>query len=227
MPKYEPLNPQDHGRLRLRPREGTDPHFVQIVAGEFGVAAASSPVVFTKHPEKGHFYAGALFNFKPGETALKNRQERGGFEPLALQREGFYTMDERIVIDREHPRFSESDGEPLFDDSGEPSVQLRHIQQMLGRLHTGLKATDEFISTLLDLKLIEPIDVSLKFDDGENLQLQGLYTVSLDRLHALEDADTLRLFRKGYLHLIYIMSQSLQQIAVLAALRNKRLAGGI
>lgn len=227
MPKYEPLNPDDHGSLRLRPRSGPDPHFVQIVPSEFVAAAASSPILFTKHPETGNFYAGALFNFKPDEPALKSASERGGFEPLALQREGFFTMNEGIVIDREHPRFSDSEGEPLFDDARTPSVQLRRIQRVLGQLHVGLSETDAFIRALLELKLIEPIDISLSFDDGEKLTLQGLYTVSMDSLHALDDADVMRLFRKGYLQLAYIMAQSLRQIAILAELRNKRLASTI
>lgn len=227
MPKYEPLNPDDHGRLRLRPRNGADPHFAQIVTSEFVTAAAASPILFTKDPEKGGFYPIAILGFKPEEGALLSARDRGGFEPLTLEREGFFTMDERIVIDRENPRFSEEEGEPLFDDSREPSLRLRQIQRFLGRLHSGLEATNVFTQSLLEHKLIEPLDVTLTFDDGEKITLQGLYTVSLDRLHALDDAQALRLFRAGHLQLAYIMSQSLQQIAVLAALRNKRLAGGI
>jgi hypothetical protein len=79
----------------------------------------------------------------------------------------------------------------------------------------------------MQLKLIEPIDVSLSFDSGERLTLQGLYTVSLDRLHELPSADALRLFQSGYLQLIYTMTGSVNQIAVLANLRNRELAGAM
>ncbi len=225
MPRYEPLNPQAHGHLRLRQRTGTDPHFVQIVASEFPAAAVSSPILFTKDPEKGNFYAGALFGFKPQEPAIKSAAERGGFVPLGLQREGFFTSGENIVIDLDSPRFSDSEGEPLFDESQQPSPPLRHMQRLLGELHKGLDATAAFIQALVELRIVEPIDVALRFDDGEKISLEGLYTVSLDSLHALDDEQALRLFRAGYLQLAYMAAGSLNQIGVLAQLRNKRLAG--
>lgn len=225
MPRYEPLTPQAHGHLRLRPRTGSDPHFVQIVASEFPAAAVSSPILFTKHPEKGNFYAGALFGFKPQEPALKSASERGGFVPLGLEREGFFIDGDKIVIDRDCPRFSESEGEPLFDESQQPSPRLRNMQRLLGELHKGIEATAAFIQALVELRIVEPIDISLRFDDGEKISLQGLYTVSLDSLNALEDAQALRLFRSGYLQLAYMMAGSLNQIGVLAQLRNKRLLG--
>ncbi len=227
MPRYEPLNPQQHGSLRLRPRSNPDPHFVQIVASEFPFAAASSPIVFTKDAEKGSFYAGAVLGFKPTEPALKTRAERGGFEPLNLQREGFFISGDNIVIDRDSSRFSESEGDPLFDESQQPSVGLRQMQRLLGQLHAGLEATNAFIGVLVELKLIEPLNVSLAFDDGEKLTLQGLYTVSLDALHALDDSSSLRLFRAGHLQLAYLMAGSLHQIRTLAQLRNDRLSRAV
>ena len=79
----------------------------------------------------------------------------------------------------------------------------------------------------MELRLLEPIDISLRFDDGENLQLEGLYTVSLDSIGELDDSTALSLFRKGYLQLAYAMSGSLRQIPVLAHRRNQRLAEGL
>jgi hypothetical protein len=79
-----------------------------------------------------------------------------------------------------------------------------------------------FIADLLDLKLIEPIDVSLSFEGGERLSLQGLYTVSLDRLRDVDDGAALRLFRAGHLQLAYTMATSLRQIARLARIRDRR-----
>ena len=64
-------------------------------------------------------------------------------------------------------------------------------------------------------------------ESGETLHLEGLYTVSRDRLHDLEDADALSLFRNGDLQLAYAMIASLQQIPLMAARRNRRLAEGI
>ncbi len=73
------------------------------------------------------------------------------------------------------------------------------------------------------LKLVEPIDISLEFDDGQRLSLDGLYTISRDNLNELTDSDTIALFRCGYLQAAITMSISLNQINVLARRRNNRL----
>lgn len=222
MATQEVLNSQDHGHLRLCPAD-TARHFVPIVIGEFAAASAACPIVFTKEPETGKFYAGVILSLKPGEQALKNTKERGGFQPLNLQREGFFVNGEQVVIDRSSPRFSETEGEPLFDDAQTPTVHLRQVQRALGQLHAGSEATEAFIRALAELRLIEPIDVTLGFDDGDRLTLKGLYTVSLDALRQIDDATVVKLFRSGYLHLAYLMGASLQHIAILSHLRNERL----
>ena len=222
----ELLNFKNHQHLRLRPAPDPAPHFVRIVAREFAAAAASCPILFTKDAGTGHFYAGAVFGFKPGESFLKETIDRGGFTPLNVQRDGFFLSGEYIAIDRNNPRFSETDGDLLFDEAQQPGVGLRQVQQALGHLQAGMEPTNAFIREMVDLKLIEPIDISLSFDDGERLALEGLYTVSLDGLGRIDDGAALRLFRAGHLQLAHTMSISLQQISLLAHLRNRRLAGG-
>jgi len=223
MAKLESLNAEDHRRLRVRAPVRGDRIFVQIVASEFAAAAVACPILFAKFPETGQFYAGAMFGFRPEEPPLTADD---GFQPLDVERQGFFTSGEHIAIDIEHPRISESDGEPLFDQDGQPGDRLRAIQRMLGQLTVGVEQTDAFIRALLDLALIEPIDISLRFDDGDTLQLQGLYTVNRDSLHDLGDADALKLFRNDYLQLAYTMIASLQQIPFMARRRNQRLAEG-
>lgn len=221
MAKVELLNHQNHGHLRLRKAPEDVPHFVQIFASEFSVAAACCPVLFTKDPGTGEFYAGAVFGFKPGENLVGGLDERGGYIPLVLQREGFFLAERNVAIDSEHARFSDTEGEPLFNAAREPGDSLRVIQRVLGEIHTGMEQLKSFVAALVELKLIEPIEVSLAFPDGERVSLQGLYTVSLDRLRALDDAAALQLFRSGHLQLAYIMAASLKQIPRLARRRMR------
>jgi hypothetical protein len=136
-----------------------------------------------------------------------------------LQREGFFMSDRHIAIDRENPRFSDREGEPLFDEAREPGKALRAIQRMLGEIAAGIEQTKIFIAALADLKLIEPIDISLD-SRGERLSLQGLYTVSLDGLRNVDDAAALQLFRAGHLQLAYLMAGSQKHIGRLARLRE-------
>lgn len=220
----EMLNSQTHGAVRVAPLKGSRPHFVQIVASEFAAAATSCPLFIVKNAETGQFYAGAMFGFKAGEDLLTSASgENDALLPLDLERQGFYISGDGIAIAPAHPRFSITDGELLFDENGKPSAQLRHMQRVLTTLMTGIKETDAFIAVMLEKKLIEPIDISLRFDDGELLVLDGLYSVSLDALNDLGDADVIDLFRRGHLQLAYCMAGSLRQVSMLAHRRNRRL----
>lgn len=225
-----PLNTHQHASVRLRPQPPEIPHFVEITGGEFPAAAAVCPIFFAKNPETGAFYAGALFGFKPGEFLLGGPEEGPPpYVPLDRQRAGFYVAGEDIAIDLDNPRFaaSGSEGEALFDEDGRPGPVLRQIQRLLGQLVRGKEETEAFIARLLELKLIEPVDISLRFDDGETLVLDGLYTVSLDALRELDDGEVLQLFRSGRLQWIYLVSASLKQVGVLAERRNRMLARGL
>jgi hypothetical protein len=218
--ELELLDAAEHGALRLRKSGQEVPHFVQVVGAEFASAATRCPVLLTKNSETGQFYVGALYGFQPGENLLGGPNEPAPYRPLDLERQGFFIAGENIAIDRGNPRFDEQEGDALFEPDGSAGEKLRYVQRVLGRLKTGVEETDAFIRALLHHHLIEPIDISMRFDDGETLALQGLYTVSLDALHELDDMAVLALFRNGYLRLAYCMIDSLKQIQILAQKRN-------
>ncbi len=226
MSRVEQLNSEAHRKLRVRRKALPPPPLVPIVPAEFTVAAVCCPILLAKNAETGRFYTGAMFGFRPDENLVGDDPGANqAFFPLELERQGFFVSGENIAVDLDHPRVSDTNGERLFDENGDPGEPLRRIQRALGLLKTGIEETDAFIQTLLQLHLIEPIDISLRFDDGENLQLEGLYTISLDALHELEDAAIIKLFRNGHLQLAYCVAGSVRQIPVLAHRRNQRLAG--
>lgn len=219
--QWEVLDTQRHRDLGIAPIDEADRLFVQIVTGEFAVAAADHPVLFAKHPETGRFYAGVLLRLKAGEASAA--ADAGGYRPADLQRQGFFVDNDRIVIDRSHPAFVAGSGAPLFDADGEATDRFRAVQHALGLLHTGLPTTDAFIDRLLDHDLLEPIDIRLNFDDGEQLVLQDLYTISLDALAVLEEKAAVAMLRSGDLALCYIQAQSVRRITGMARERNNRL----
>ncbi|MCW6529130.1 MULTISPECIES: SapC family protein [Sphingomonas] len=222
--EFEILNDQAHRNLAIRSDAGVaHPHFVMIVLGEFPAAASACPIFLAKDPATGEFYAAALFGFEPGETLFEAGEKAATFRPLELQRQGFHVADENIAVQPGHPRFGAGADIALFDDGGTPTEALRKIQMILGQLHSGIHETRAFIGELLRLRLVEPLDISLTFDDGKRLDLDGLYTVSRDGLNDLPDVEIAALFRKGYLQAAMCMTFSLNQIAVLARRRNARL----
>jgi len=225
--RLEILNNHVHGALKMHPLAGEHPPFVMVTINEFPAAAAVCPIFFSKSPDTGEFYAGAVFGFAAGELLVEDADKRDAlFRPLELQRQGFFISEENIAVDVEHPRFANGASVPLFDDAGAPTEAMRRIQWALGQLKAGMDATRDFIQALLALKLIEPVDISLAFDDGQKLQLDGLYTVSREALAELDDGQVIELYRKGYLQAALIVASSMNQVAVLARRRNARLANG-
>ncbi|WP_448664208.1 SapC family protein [Sphingomonas sp. CJ20] len=225
MQQLEILNTEVHRAVQMRIDSGVaHPHFVMITVGEFPAAASSCPIFFAKSPVNGEFYAGAMFGFQPGETLVDGAaQGRAAFQPLDLQRQGFFMVEDNLAIDPAHPRFAAGAAVALFEADGTPSNALRKVQRTMAQLSVGVDATRSFIQALLRLNLIEPVDISLQFDDGAALTLEGLYTVSRDALNDLDDSDVVALFRSGYLEAVICMSYSLNQVSVLARRRNERL----
>lgn len=218
------LNPEDHGALMVQPVQRETRRFVEIVAAEFAAAAVCCPILFVKSAETGAFYAGAMFGFSEGSPLIGAEPgQPDPFVSLDRKRAGFYISGEHIAIDEASGRFSRAEGEPLFHSDGSPTPALRAIKGVLTQLHRGKAETDTFIEKLMALRLIEPISVSLSFDDGEKLALQGLYTIGLDGLAELDDATALALFRSGHLQLAYTVALSARQIPVMAARHNARL----
>jgi len=223
MPTWEMLNRQDHGSLRVSRRSNAQRHFAQIVPAEFLQAAPFYAILFTKHPETGAFYAGVVMGLEPGENLLAVDETLPDYRPADLERRGFFTTPDGIAIDRDDPVFADPAGQMLFGVDDEPALALRRVQQALHTLEVGLAESDALIARLLSHRLLEAIDVKMDFDDGRHVRLDGLYTISLDALHALPDDVALNLFRRGDLQLAYAQTGSVRHLRTLGRIRNARL----
>jgi hypothetical protein len=222
--QLEILNADRHRTVRMHEQPGLPAHFTMITIDEFTAAAAACPIFFAKDSASGAFYAGAMFGFEPGEVLVELSPAVGpAFRPLDLLRRGFLIADDGVAIDPAHPRFAPDAPTALFDDAGEPSTALRQIQRILGRLNSGAELTRTFIAELLEVGAIEPIDIALSFDDGQNLRLDGLYSVARDALNDLDDAQVVRLFRSGFLQAALCVANSTAHIPIMAQRRNDRL----
>lgn len=222
MARIELLNTEAHRATRVLSQ--ADPrHFERIVASEFALAAAHYPILFAKDSETGAFFAGAVLGFHEGENLFLRNGRQTSYRPLGTRRGPFFISGENLALDLDDPRIGHERGEMLFDEAGEPSPFLKDVQATLTKLKIGVEQTSAFIKVLLRLELIEPIDISLSFDDGTRCRLDGLYTISSDALNELADEDVLALFRSGHLQLAHCVIGSLRQIPVLARARNERL----
>jgi hypothetical protein len=225
------LNSEAHRPLRVHSgasaQYGDNQRFVQVIVTEFPHLVLHYPILFSKDADTGAFFCGAMLGFDAGENLFLNEGKgQESYRPLNLQRMPFYTAGSDLAIDLDHPRVNTSKGQPLFTDKGAPTAYLESIMSTFRDLRPGMDMTRQFIATLMQLKLVEPIDISLRFDDGATRDLTDLYTVNQDVLRELPDATVAELFRRGYLKLIYLMIASVKQIAVLGQKKNQRLLQG-
>jgi hypothetical protein len=231
MSNIVPLNSETHRSLRVfggaSARYGDNQRFAQVVVNEFPQLVLHYPILLSKDADTGAFFCGAMLGFDRDENLfLKEGNGHEGYRPLNLQRMPFYSTGADLAIDLDHPRVGVESGQLLFTSSGQPTVYLESIAQAFRDLKPGMEMTKLFIATLLQHKLIEPIDISVSFDDGTKRNLTDLYTVNQNVLRDLPDPVVLDLFRRGYLRLIYLMIASLKQIGELATRKNAVALGG-
>jgi SapC len=225
------LDSQAHRTLRVHAqagaRYGDNQRFVAVVVNEFHALAVHYPVLFSKDADTGQFYCGVMLGFDADENLfLDEHRTLTIYRPLNLQRGPFLTAGSDLAIDLDHPRVAPAGDQELFSETGEPSKYLQSIMGLMRELRPGLERTRIFIDTLLGLKLIEAMTITARFDDGNNREFTGLYTVNRDRLKELADAAVLDLFRRGYLQLIYLMLASLDHVSALARRKNRSFLPG-
>ena len=220
------LDSAAHRKLRVHTpagaRFGDNQRFVGVVVNEFPMLALHYPILFSKDADTGQFYCGAMLGFDAGENLFVDEQlAAAAYRPLNLQRGPFATAGSDLAVDLDHARISPAGDQELFTSTGEPGKYLQSVMAVMRELRPGGERTRVFIDTLLGLKLIEPIDISARFDDGSKRELSGLYTINQDELKGLPDAAALDLFRRGYLQLVYLMRNSLNHLASLVQRKNR------
>jgi hypothetical protein len=228
MTRIVPLSKETHRSLKVDARAsaayGDNQRFTHVIAKEFPLLVVHYPILLAKDANTGEFHVGVMLGFDEGENLfLEAWRDLEYYRPLGLQRVPFYAQGDDVAIDLDHPRVGVEDGTALFTESGQPSRYLQSIIWAFQDLSSGMTVTRSFITSLLQLKLVEPISIEAEFDDGVTRDCAGLYTVNQDALSALPDQTVVDLFRLGYLRLIHLMIASLKQFPVLARKKNGRI----
>ncbi len=234
MPKITALDKTVHKHIRIDPDVvaglGSDANMVPIVMDEFLKAATRFPIVFTKKAETGQFSAIALCGFETGENLFYRAGKWDSlYIPLNILRQPFFlgsddqAADEQPVIclDLESQCISD-EGKPLFTQTGEPETYLKTMQSVLATLFQGEQNTQQFIETLSGLDLIRKMSLDIKFENGETLIVQGIYTIDEDKLNALPLEAFSKLREQSLLFPAYSMIQSLGHIHWMVNQRNIR-----
>src|SRR6201994_3820294 len=197
MTQIVPLNKETYRDLKVDSRASAafdSRRFVQVIVKEFPHLLVHYPILFSKDPQTGQFFCGAMLGFDEHENLfLEDWQQRDFYRPLYLQRGPFYGKGPELAIDLDDPRVGAENGKPLFTDQGTPTRYLQSIIWAFQDLTAGTEMTKLFIDRMLELKLIEPVDVEL-FRRGY-LRLIDYMIASLKQVPVMARKKNLRLLK--------------------------------
>ncbi len=237
------LNSDAHRDLRVDPRpseaHGDNVGMVGVVPREFARLVVHYPIFLRRTPvpenELGDgFECGVVLGFGNEENLFLDGDHWDAlYVPLNIQRqpfavtgrEGDPAADLSVTVDLDSPRVVERGGEALFLADGQPSDYLQRLTAGLNELVQGTRIGLEYTAKLNQLGLIEPVRIDATFADGSQVKLEGLHSISRDKLQGLSARKLADLRDAGYLELIYFQLASLGQMNALIARKNRRLAG--
>ncbi|MBU2985083.1 SapC family protein [Saccharophagus degradans] len=229
MASIELLNFSQHANLVVSEafeytREANS-NMVPVLLSEVGSLATHFPLFLTKSAQTGEFVCIALMGFSAEENLyLLNGLWNSDALPLAFERLPFHVgPNNEVYIDTHSPLVSQQDGKRIFTPTGEPSSYMKKILQCLSLIHTGRDDTIAFVQTLQDMQLIEPVQLDVTFCDGSQTKMEGLYTVSDQRLNSLSAPLLDTLNKRGYLSAAIVMNHSMGLVQQLIKKKNTQL----
>jgi len=234
MSQYEVLNSEKHRQTRVKTGYGAAlgdaVMYAMTYPMEFRDIQSCYPILFTKDPNTGGFFAVALLGFEADQNLfLHDDGWDAAYVPALVQRQPFLIAkggegDAKppvVSLDLDHPRVTQDEGEALFDSGGEPSEFLKQKIALLDKLHRGLQHGSGFISTLLQHELLEQIALDIAFNDGSKKTLQGFYCIAEERLYQLKGDVLEALNQAGYLQPVFMAVASLSRVRDLIERRNR------
>lgn len=214
-----PLHADRHARCTIgtRPDTAHGARHNHAVLGlrEVMLAAADYPVLMMKDSETGAFNIVALFSFAAGNNHyVVDVRWVATWVPGSMLRYPFYhdaDAPHRLAIDEDSGLINAADGDPLFID-GLPAPFVVDIADSIVALLDDIAAAQSLAQTLAAHRLVRPLKIILARADGQENQIDGLYTISETALDELGDDAALTLHRQGALRTAAVMLASLNQL---------------
>jgi len=234
MSQYEVLNKEEHRQLRIKTGYGAAlgdaVMYTMTYPMEFRDIQSCYPILFTKDPNTGGFFAAAVLGFEADQNLfLQDNGWDASYIPATVQRQPFLiatggesnNVSPMVSLDLDHPRVSRDDGEALFDINGGSTEFLNQKVALLDKLHRGLQHNSGFIDFLLQHELLEQITLDITFNDGSNRSMKGFYTISEERLYQLKGDVLESLNQAGYLQPVFMAVASLSRMRDIIERRNR------
>lgn len=202
-------------------------HVVPIVMNEFADVASNCPIIFVKEENGDRLRVAAMMGLDVEKNLLvQNGEWVGTHVPMNLGRVPFSFApinDGKALgtaIDMDSDLVSEDEGEPLFDEGGEPTEYMKNVNNFLASLFNGEIATKNFTDALAKSDLLREFKLQMTAEDGTRRELVGLYTVEPKLLQELPQDTVLEYHKEGFLAAIHMAIQSMSQVKRLVRLHN-------
>jgi hypothetical protein len=239
MTRHVLLNNIAHKNLRVITRYGAPySDFNGTVATfitEFGDVQREYPILFRKDSKTGEFMSVALLGLQSNENLfLDGNRWDASYVPGLVSRGPFFIgFQEReeggemrrepvIHVDLDDPRVSETEGEPVFLEQGGQTPYLQRVATVLKGLNEGLAVNQQMFAAFNSMNLIEPVSIEVKVSEAERYDLQGFYTISAEKLAALDAESLFKLNKAGFLFGAYLVVSSLNNVRKLIDLKLRR-----
>lgn len=232
MAQLTELNAQHHGALRIATNAFVHivakQHVVGIRAGEAGKAASAFPVFFTRNADSGSWALSAMTGLEPGRNLfVESDRWTAIYQPSALQTYPLFLMNApdspkgyAVGIDESSNALCSEGGEPLFDETGKPSIYLSNTTKLLEADLNQDMQTAQFIKKFEQMGLVKEININVHFENGHVQTITGLHSINEERLQTLDAAELDELNKLGYLLLAHAMLISIYQLNVLIQRNN-------
>lgn len=247
MTRHAMLNNIAHKDLRVITRHaaqlGDNVGSVLTFPTEYGDVQREYPIFFRKDPATAQFQSIALLGFRNDENLFLDDAAPDGngwnanYIPGIVARgpfligfqeqevDGDLRKEPVIHVDLDNPRISRTEGEPVFLPQGGNSRYLEHIATTLKGIRDGLAVSDAMFAALTAMDLIEPVNVEIKFSSEEQYNLRSLYTISEEKLAALDGDALARLNKAGFLQGAFLVIASLNNVKKLIGMKRRRSGG--
>jgi hypothetical protein len=205
---------------------------------EFAEVQREYPILIRKD-ENGDYQAMALLGLDKNENLfLDGTQWRARYVPAVQQRgpfligfrpknvDGETVREPMIHVDLDHPRVSNTEGEPLFLAHGGHSPYLEGVTRVLQTIYQGADLAKPMFAAFEEAELIEPTKIEIQLHDRSTYTLPDCYSITAARLAELDGAQLERLNKPGYLRLAIFVSASLGNISTLIDLKGRKRAAG-
>jgi hypothetical protein len=127
-----------------------------------------------------------------------------------------------ICFDQGFEGFSQTEGEPLFDDKGDPTEFMQGVQRFVEEYETEVQRTRAFCADLLKAGLLQDMRFDATLPDGQTLGVDGFLAIDEKKLAELPDTTLVEWHRNGYLGLVHAQQISLGLMRRLVELRLQK-----